>query len=276
MPHLTQDDATLWYDETGAGPPLVFVHGGWSNADAWAPQVESFATDFRVVTVDVRGHGRTGRTDRRRYSVDLFADDLEAVLDHLDVDQPILCGLSLGSMIVQTYLDRSPERAAAAVLAGPVRSVPSVEMPGWPTAATSPLPAVSASLSTVGSKSTFRSLLWATRLPTGDPWLAVDPAVRSEAIDAAGDVAPSEFEKIFSALYRFDPPSLSGHPTPTLVVYGDEESPVLKRQGDRIVSAVEAGEQAVVPDAGHLVNLDDPEAFNAACLRFLATAGAGG
>jgi pimeloyl-ACP methyl ester carboxylesterase len=268
MGHVQLSDATLWYDAVGEGPPLVFVHGGWSSAEAWTPQVESFATDFRVVTVDLRGHGRTGATDRRRYSVDLFADDLEAILDHIDAREPILCGLSLGSMVVQTYLDRHPERARGAILAGPVRSVPSVEFPAWPPLA-SPLPALSASLSTVGSAATFRSLLWANRLPVGDPWLAVDPSVRSQAIETAGGVSPSEFRKIFDALYQFDPPALSGVSTPTLVVYGDEESALLKRQGEQILAAVERGEQAVVPEAGHLVNLDDPEAFNAACSRFL-------
>ncbi|MFC6988538.1 alpha/beta fold hydrolase [Haloplanus sp. GCM10025708] len=91
--------------------------------------MDRFAEDFRVVTFDVRGHGRTGVTDRRRYSIDLFAADLRRLLAHLELDRPLLCGLSLGSMVVQSYLDRHPEDARGAILAGPVRSMPPVELP---------------------------------------------------------------------------------------------------------------------------------------------------
>lgn len=274
MATLTLDDATLWYDETGEGRPLVFVHGGWSSADAWRPQVEAFADDYRVITVDVRGHGRTGATDRDRYSIDLFTDDLEQLFDRLgigvDGERPILCGLSLGGMVVQTYLDRHPDGVDAAVLAGPVRSMPPIDLPSWLKWATSPLPAIAASLTTVGSEATFRSLLGSVRTATGEPWLAADPSVRSQAIATAGDVPASEFRKVFAALYRFDPPDLSGIETPLSVVYGDQEAPPVKRQGESIAASVENGRATEIPDAGHIVNLDSPEAFNAACREFLA------
>lgn len=268
MPHVSREGATIYYEETGAGTPLVFVHGGWSNADAWTPQVEWFADDYRVITLDIRGHGETGASERGRYSIDLFADDLEAVLDALDAVDPVLCGLSLGSMVVQSFLDSHPERAAGAILAGPVRSMspPGAALLG-PFA--SPLPALATSLSMTGSRATFRSMLSANRVTNGGPWLAVDDAVRGRAIETAGDVPPREFRKIFAALYRFDPPGLSGLSTPTLVVYGESEAARLKRQGGQIAAAVERGEETVVPDAGHLVNLDNPEGFNAVCESFL-------
>lgn len=273
MPTLTLDDATLWYEATGEGRPLVFVHGAWSDADAWRPQVEAFVDDYRVITVDVRGHGRSGGTDRNRYSVGLFTDDLERLLDHLgigDGERPILCGLSLGGMIVQTYLDRHPDGAAAAILAGPVRSMLPIDLPAWLKRTASPLPALTASLTTMGSEATFRSLLGSIRTANGEPWLAADPSVRSQAISTAGEISTSEFRKVFAALYRFEAPDLSGLGTPLLVVYGDQEAPSVRRQGESIAAAVENGRTAGIPDAGHLVNLDNPEAFNATCREFLA------
>lgn len=269
MTTLSLDDCALSYEDTGEGRPLVFLHGGWQNATAWRPQVERFASENRVITLDVRGHGRTGATDRRRYSVDLFADDLEELLDRLEIDRPILCGLSLGSMVVQTYLDRHPDRAAGAILAGPVRSIPPYDVPRAVKPFVSPLPAITASLSTAGTEATFRSLLLSTRTTTGGPWLAVDSSVRAEAFDALEDVSRAEFRKIFRALYRFDPPGLSHVATPTLVVYGDHEAPPVKRQGERIAASVDGGTRVELPDAGHLVNQDSPEAFNAAAAEFL-------
>ena len=262
-------DETFWYDETGSGRPLVFVHGGWLNGDAWRAQVDSFAPEYRVVTLDVRGHGRSGATDTRRYSVDLFTDDLENLLDHLDVERPYLCGLSLGSMIVQAYLDRHPGRARGAILAGAMQSMPPVTMPRGTKALCSPLPALTTALSVAGPRATFQSLLGGIRAQTGGYWLSVDPDVRSWAMDAVGDVSNAEFRKIFGALYDFEPPSLSGVETPTLVVHGESEAPGVRRQGERIAAAVDEGRSATVPDAGHLVNQDNPAAFDALVGEFL-------
>ncbi|MFB6122178.1 MAG: alpha/beta fold hydrolase [Haloferacaceae archaeon] len=269
MTTLSLDDGRLWYESRGTGPPLVFVHGGWSNGDAWRAQMDRFAEEFQVVTFDVRGHGRTGVTDRRRYSIDLFVDDLRRLLDHLDADRPLLCGLSLGSMVVQSYLDRHPAAVRGAVLAGPARSMPPVDLPPAFKAFTSPLPAVSASVSTVGTTGTFRALLGSIRATKGSPWLAVDADVRAEAMDAVADVSNAEFRKIFGALYRFDPPDLSHVSTPTLVVYGDRESPALKRQGATLASSLPDARRVSIPDAAHLVNQDAPAAFNDAVAEFL-------
>lgn len=269
METVAVEDGRLWYDETGTGPPLVFLHGGWMDADAWTPQVQHFAGNFRVIRADLRGHGRTGPTDSRRYSIDLFADDVERLLAHLDVERPILCGLSLGNLVAQTYLHRHPEAVAGAVLGGPLRSMPPVEVPAWAKSWASPTAGLRASLSTVGSKVTFRSLLGSIRAVQGRPWLSVDAETRARAVEMAGQMPSREFRKVFEALYRFDPPDLSGVSAPTLAIYGSDESPLVKRQGHRIAAAVGDGTVASIADAGHLVNLDRPAAFNDAVASFL-------
>jgi non-heme chloroperoxidase len=270
MPTLALDDVDLQYEVTGDGQPLVFVHGGWMNGDAWRTQVERFAADNRVITVDLRGHGRTGATDTREYSIGLFTDDLEALLAHLDVERPVLCGLSLGGMVVQEYLDRHPDEAAGAIVAGPVRSMPPFEIPSAVKPFVSPLPVLATTLSVAGSAATFQSLLASIRPVNGGPWLSVDPSIHSWARSAVGDVDSSEFRKIFRALYEYEPPTLSHVTTPLLVVYGDTEVSMVKNQGNRLGSAVPDGTVREIPDAGHLVNQDNPEAFNDALAEFMA------
>ncbi|SEV87991.1 alpha/beta fold hydrolase [Natrinema salifodinae] len=272
MAELALADGTIWYETVGDGPPLVFVHGGWMNGRAWNPQVDRFADEYRVVTLDVRGHGETGVTELDRYSIELFTDDLEALLAHLEIDRPLLCGLSLGSMVVQEYLDRHPERsdgAAGAILGGAVRSMPPVDLPTPLKPFWSPLPALSASLSLSGPERTFRTMLRSIQATTGERWLSVDPEVRADAIADVGDIAANEFLKIFGALYRYDPPALTDVETPTLVVHGDQEAPPVKRQGRQIASAVADGECLVLSESGHLVNRDRPRTFNAATAAFL-------
>lgn len=270
MAALELADGTIHYETSGTGPPLVFVHGGWMNGRAWEPQVEHFADDYRVVTLDVRGHGDTGATEPEQYSIGLFTDDLEALLSELEIEQPILCGLSLGSMVVQEYVARHPDDAAGAILGGAVRSMPPVDLPQGMKAFWSPLPAMSASLSVSGSKGTFRSMLQSIQATTGERWLSVDPETRAAAIEDVGDIPSAEFRKIFGALYRYEPPELTGLETPTLVVHGEQEAPLVKRQGRQIAAAVADGDRLELADSGHLVNQDRPRAFNSAAADFLA------
>lgn len=271
MVALSLDDGTLYYETAGDGSPLVFLHGGWMDGNAWRPQVDRFAEDYRVITLDARGHGRTGETDASRYSIELFADDLEALLAHLEIDRPILSGLSLGSMVVQEYLHRHPDRAAGAILGGPVRSMPPIELPPGTKSLFSPVPAMAASLSVAGTRATFRSMLTSIRATTGNPWLSADPAVRSAAIDGVEDMPREEFRKIFDALYRYDPPALTGVETPTLTVFGEYEAPLVKRQGRALSGEVDDGEWVSVPDAAHLVNQDNVIDFNRISRQFLST-----
>lgn len=269
MAELSLEDGTLWYETRGDGQPLVFIHGGWMNGQAWRPQVERFDDDYQVITLDVRGHGKTGATDPNRYSIELFTDDLEALLSDLELEDPILCGLSLGSMVVQEYMDRHPEHAAGAILGGAVRSMPPMELPAGVKPFMSPLPALTTSLSLTGPETTFRSMLLSIQATTGEQWLSVNPDVRATAMDAVGEISRSEFRKVFGALYRYEPSDLSHVETPTLVVHGEQEAPLVKQQGRRLVSEVVDGERLELSDSGHLVNQDRPNAFNTAAEAFL-------
>ena len=270
MATLPIEDGELWYEERGDGPPLVCIHGGWQNAKSWRPQVERFADEYRVVTFDLRGHGRTGATDSPRYSIDLFVDDLERLLAHLGIDRPILCGISVGGMIIQAYLDRYPDRVRRAVIGGPARSMPPIDLPAVVKSLFTPLPAIAGMVSTVGPTATYNSMLGSIRAVTGGPWLTIDSAVRSQAMTALGEISPDEYLKIFRALYEFVPPDLSAVRTPTLVLYGDHESPLVKRQGRRLADTLAGGSYREIAEAGHLVNQDNPRAFNAACAEFFA------
>jgi len=167
VPTLPLDDGAIWYEERGTGPPLVCLHGGWQDSGSWRPQVESFADEYRVVTVDLRGHGRTGATGARRYSVELFVDDLERLLAHLGIDRPILAGISIGGLVIQSYLDGHPDRARAAVIGGPLRSMPPVPLSPWVKPFVSPVPAVAWMVATLGPAATFESLLASIRTTTG-------------------------------------------------------------------------------------------------------------
>lgn len=261
---MTSTDAPaigLSYDDDGSGPPLVFLHGGWLSAESWAPQRQRFGEEYRIVTPDLRGHGRTGPSQARRYSIDLLADDLDGLLDEVGINECVLCGLSLGSMVAQSYAARHPERVRGLLLAGAVQTFPPVAIPGPMKRLLTPLPVLAGSLAFTGSGTTFRSLLSTIRPLNGGPWLAHDPEVRAAALETVGQMSEAEFKKVFAALYRFRPPDLDGLSVPARVVYGEHEVPPVKRQSRDLARALGC-EVYEIRDAAHLVNQDNPEAFD--------------
>jgi 3-oxoadipate enol-lactonase len=107
----------LYYEEIGnpAAVPIVLIHGFPFSHEMWRPQVELLQDRFRVITYDVRGHGRSEVGDGQ-YTIELFVDDLIGLLDHLKVEKAVLCGLSMGGYIALRAVERNPERCRALIL----------------------------------------------------------------------------------------------------------------------------------------------------------------
>jgi pimeloyl-ACP methyl ester carboxylesterase len=107
---VSADGVEIHYETWGAGEPaLVFVHGWSCDGSYWAGQVEAFAADRKVVTVDLAGHGQSGdqRTD---YTIAAFAADVVAVLEALDLEGAILVGHSMGGPVVVEAALAAPAR----------------------------------------------------------------------------------------------------------------------------------------------------------------------
>lgn len=257
-------------ETTGTGHPLVFIHGGWLSGRMWRPQVEHFADDYRVITVDIRGHGQTGATDTRRYSIDLFAADLRETLLSLDVDDPILCGLSLGGLVAQTYA--ADHDVAGLVLADTVESLPPVPMSQLQKQFLFPKPSLYPTFRMLGSSAAFRMLLQSVRAVEGGRWLALDDDVREYAFSEVGAISSREFVKVFDALYEADSVDTAAIDAPSLLLYGDHEASAIVAQNRSLSRTLDASVE-VLPDAGHLSNLDNPERFNEVLAGFLGRIG---
>jgi non-heme chloroperoxidase len=127
MPTLSTFDATLIdFRDSGAGRPYVFVHGWTLNQEMWDYHVHHLSAMFRCVTYDRRGHGRSG-VPNTGYDVDRLADDLAALLDHLDLVDITLVSHSVGSGDVVRYLTRHGSRRVRNV----VMIAPGSPMAGW-------------------------------------------------------------------------------------------------------------------------------------------------
>src|ERR1700674_465514 len=99
MPHLTRDGVKLYYDEAGRGSAIVFVHGWMCDREHFAAQRAYFSPNYRFVSVDLRGHGKSDKPDQP-YAIEGFADDVAWMCGELGVVRAALVGHSMGGAIV--------------------------------------------------------------------------------------------------------------------------------------------------------------------------------
>ncbi|MCJ7717932.1 MAG: alpha/beta hydrolase [Anaerolineales bacterium] len=98
MPFLNVDEIDLYYEIHGSGEPLLFIHGLGSSSRDWELQLDYFAKKFKVILIDVRGHGRSGKPPGP-YSIPLFAEDTAKLIQALQIAPAHILGISLGGMI---------------------------------------------------------------------------------------------------------------------------------------------------------------------------------
>src|SRR5688572_28744345 len=98
----------LYYESHGSGAPLILLHGGLGSGEMFGPILPTLAAKHRVILVDLQGHGRTADVDRP-IDVRLMADDIAALIDHLELDRPDLVGYSLGGGVALQTAVKYPQ-----------------------------------------------------------------------------------------------------------------------------------------------------------------------
>src|SRR5947199_5295434 len=124
MPYLNVKDADIYYEVHGDGPPLLFCSVTGCDHQAWKfHQVREFSRDHRVILFDYRGTGKSSKTVQR-YSIKMFTDDAAALLDHLGMEQAIVCGHSMGGVVGQLLALDHPKKVKKLILASSGSSHP--------------------------------------------------------------------------------------------------------------------------------------------------------
>lgn len=121
MATVNNNGVTIYYEVLGAGPPVVLLHGFTASSAQWhyAGLAAELAKTYRVILVDLRGHGRSSKPhDQDLYSLDLRLSDINAVLDELSLDQAHLLGYSMGGWLAFGMAVSYPERVASLIIGG--------------------------------------------------------------------------------------------------------------------------------------------------------------
>ncbi|MFW9918323.1 MAG: alpha/beta fold hydrolase [Candidatus Thorarchaeota archaeon] len=252
MPHVQTGNIRTYYEMQGQGPPLIFIHGAAASHDMWKPQVEYFSKTFTTLTYDIRGHQQTEGSEGD-YSFEMFADDLYELLKALEIREPVVCGLSLGGMIAQSYAVRYRDNLHGLVLADTAISS-AMTVSDKITKALYPPSLVKW---TMRRMSPEKYADWSFKFFEG-----VNPEVveylKSEQLKMSYD----ELIKIIDVIYRFKQLPLESIRVPTLVILGENERKAVFPHADKMVELIPNSRKVLVPDAGHASNLENPEFFN--------------
>jgi len=271
MPQKEANGLLHYYEQIGEGTSLVFIHGAFADSQIWEPQWHYFSSQYRLIRYDLRGHGKTGISELDRYSMNTFADDLQSLLDSLEIFSPVLCGLSWGGSIAQTFAVRNPPRVKALVLAGSSVSIRltlidkllcDVLFPKW---------AMLFTIRLLSVKNFTRFSLWLARLVLGKQWLSQDEDARKYLENCMLGMNSNEYLKIWEAIYDFDLLPLENITCPTLVLNGEYESKGTYRHAKEILRRVPQSIAKIVPKVSHAMNIDNQKAFNNYLEEFLKT-----
>ena len=263
MPTLEIDGAVLAWDESGpssSASPVLLLHGLGARASDWTFQIPVLAQRYRVIAVDLPGHGRSA-LPRERLTVDGIADRVGALLAHLAAPPVHVVGLSLGGCVALALAVRTPARVRSLTLVNGFARL----RPAGPRAAVRLL--VRLALLAVAPMPVVAAHVARGLFPKREQRDLYARAVASlGATSRAGYVAAAR------ALARFDGRAqLAAVRCPTLLVVGARDATVPRSAAEMLRVRIAGARLVVVADSGHATTHDQPDALNHALLEFLAT-----
>jgi pimeloyl-ACP methyl ester carboxylesterase len=249
MAKLNRNGVNIYYEVHGSGPVILLTHGYSATAQMWKGQIEPLTKKNTLVTWDMRGHGQSDYpVDQSAYSEEATVGDMAAILDAVGAKKAIIGGLSLGGYMSLAFYRAHPERTNALLIidTGP------------------------------GFKKDDARETWNKRArETGDRYdkegLAVlksGSAERAYAVHRSADGLANAARGMLAQKNSAVIEVLPNIKVPSIVIVGANDTPFLAAS-DYMAAKIPGCKKAVIPNAGHAANIDQPQAFNEAVLGFL-------
>lgn len=240
-------------------PWVTFIHGAGGNSNTFFKQIKDFRKHFNILLIDLRGHGKSKKSRwQKGDSFVQISEEVIEVLDHLNIRETHFIGVSLGTIVVQTLAQKYPERISSMILGGAVIK----------------LDIRTNFLLTVGNLGKyFVPYMWLYRLFA---WIIMPRSAHSESrnafVDQAKKMCQKEFIRWFSVTRAINPflrkLQHDFFNIPTLFVMGEEDYLFLPPVKD-LVEQNQDLELECIENSGHVCNIDQPEKFNAATIKFI-------
>ena len=241
--------------EAGGGDatPILFLHGVGSDHHVWAPQIDHFSIDRRAIALAYPGYGNSDFiADATR---DDYAASVLAAMDALTIERAHICGLSLGGVVAIALHALARKRCASLIIADSFAVHPEGQAIYDRSEAAS---------RTIGMRALAEARVDAL---LGS---AATPAIRRLVIDTMSAISPAAYVLGARAVWLAEQRDRAAAiDVPTLVLVGEEDGVTPPALSERLAAQIPGGKLAIIPRAGHLANLEQPEAFNATIDGFL-------
>jgi pimeloyl-ACP methyl ester carboxylesterase len=274
MPHARVNGVGLFFEETGHGLPLIFVHEFAGDYASWHLQVRFFSRRYRTIAYNARGYPPSDvPEDPRAYSQDQAVDDIAGVLDHLRIDRAHVVGLSMGGYASLHFGLRYPQRALSITVAGAGYGSVAAEREKFRKDSDE----VARRFEADGMAKVAE---FYTKGPTRVQFMDKDPRGWKEFYDQFAAQSAKGHALTMRGVQMSRPSvydleaGLEKLEVPTLIITGDEDDPCLE-PGIFMKRKIRSSALVVLPRSGHTINLEEPEAFNRALLDFLTAVDTG-
>ncbi len=243
---------TLAYSDSGSGLPIVFLHAFPLNRTMWAEQEAALSSQFRVITIDLRGHGESD-APLWHYNLDQAADDVRALLDHLSITQALFVGLSMGGYILLAFYRKYADRVKGMVLAD--TKAPADTPEGKAGRFQMAQIAYKQGPSAIADIMIPKLLSPATIQSRPEIVQRVRTMIEGNQISGiAGD--------LMAMAERPDSvPLLKQITCPTQIIVGELDQATPPADAKFMAEQIPHARLAIIPNAAHLANLEQPEAF---------------
>ncbi len=255
------NDIEIAYEDVGCGPAIVLIHGYPFNRSLWADQVTALADRYRVLTLDLRGHGET-EASAGTSTMKLMAQDISALMDELRIDRAVVGGLSMGGYVALAFYQLFPRRVEKLLLADTraqadtkeakvtrAEQVEQILAEGMAGIVNAMLPKL-LSPETVSKRPDIVKRLREMMMHTNPEGAAA--ALRGMA----------EREDQTERLSQVN--------VPTLIVVGKEDPITPVADSEKMHDGIAGSQLVVIENASHVSNIEQPEQFNRALQEFLS------
>ncbi|HEY6915914.1 MAG TPA: alpha/beta fold hydrolase [Paludibacter sp.] len=256
----------LMISYTDAGPDdapvIIFIHGFPLNKSMWNKQIEALKENYRVIAYDIRGHGDS-EMESEPFSIDLFVKDLISFMDVLKIDKASLCGLSMGGYIALKAIKRNPLRFESLVLAD---TTCIADQPETIVKRKNAIKSIKEEGVVLYAEESVKSLF----APESLPRKLVEIAAVKEMIISTQDESICQTLRALSV--REETCSfLSSIKIPVLVLVGEYDKITPPFAAAFIHKNIAGSKMFIIDHAGHLSNLENPDAFNDRLNAFFST-----
>jgi 3-oxoadipate enol-lactonase len=244
---------TIAYNDRGAGLPIVFLHAFPLNRTMWAQQEEALSSQFRVITIDLRGHGESD-APLWRYTLEQSADDVSALLDQLAIQQAVFAGLSMGGYILFAFYRKYAARVKGLILADTRAQADTAEGKDGRFQM--------AQIAYKKGPSAIADMMLLKLLSSTSIQTRPDLVLKVRAMIEGNEISGIAGDLMAMADRPDSVPLLSQITCPTQIIVGELDQATPPSDAKLMADHIPNARLTLIPQAAHLTNLEQPDTFN--------------